>query len=256
MKLMQRCLFQLVCVFAMTGSALADQIPYGNFFGATVDYLNVTEDNNIPGNNSTQKFGPPQIISDTLDFDPVSFVASASSSGSGDLQTDLNDASLSMTIMGKGGNTIQNIIIREGGDYTLSSGGLGTLASVQAAVRFSVQEVNGVPVTPILGSGQLVFTPTGNGGAANGGSYVVPDDSGTAVLWDGFLDFDVTQLVAGATKVEVVLDNTLMVEANNGGTAFIKKKDFSGVAISVPEPATFLSILIGVGCLLRARRGK
>ena len=251
MLAVRRGLAVLFCLGLMAGYAVADQIPYGNFLGATVDYLNVTEDNNIPG-STAPKFGAPQLIVDTLDFDPVSFSASATSAGG--FMSDLNDATLSMTIMGKGGTTIDRIVIREGGDYTLSSGGLGTLASVAAAVRFSVQEVNGVPVTPILGSAEVVFTPTGSGGAVNGGRYTVPNDSGTAVLWDGFLDYDVTQLVAGATKVELVLDNTLTAEADNGGNAFIKKKDFSGVTITVPEPAALLSLVVGACCLMFARR--
>ena len=229
-------------------SALTAAILYGDFDGTTVMYLDVTESNAT----DEQKFGPPNIFGDQLDFNPTNFRAQSSDAAV------IEDSQLNMTIMSKGDNTISQIEIDESGDYTLS--GLGdaqALATVGANVQFSVTHVDGVTISPIVvGSSQVVFTPNADG------EFSLPADAGTAVAWTGSLDYDIDALLAeagvdgAATKVEVVLDNTLTATAADGGAAFIAKKDFRGLTITVPEPSSsglLFAAIAGLATCLRRR---
>ncbi len=98
------------------------------------------------------------------------------------------------------------------------------------------------------GAATMFFTPDATG-------QFSLDDEGisTAAPWAGTLniniaDFLTDAMVKGfATKIEFTIDNTLTAAAADGGAAFIAKKDFNGVTITVPEPSTV--ILLG-GALL------
>ena len=219
-------------LFLFTSSALVNAaIIYGDFDGNTVMYLDVTESNGT----DEQKFGPPEIFGDQLDFNPTNFRVQS------DGAAIINDSQLNMTIMSKSTDQpITEILIDEGGDFTLS--GLGdaqAVATVGANVQFTVTHVNGSVLSPLcVDSDQVVYTPNANG------EFSLPDDQGTATPWEGNLDFDVAALLAScgvsgnATKVDVVLDNTLTATAANGGAAFIAKKDFRGLTITIPEPSS------------------
>lgn len=206
-------------------------IMYGDFSGNTVMYLDVTESNGT----DEQKFGPPEINGDELDFNPTNFRAQSDSAAV------INDSQLNVTIMSVApDNQIRQILIDEGGDFTLSGlGAAEAVATVGTNVRFTITRAEGQPVSPAcIGEAQLVFTPNANG------EFVLPADRGTGVPWNGSLDYDVHALLAScgvagdATKVEVVLDNTLTATAAGGGAAFIAKKDFRGLTITVPEPSS------------------
>ena len=128
----------LVVVSLATRNASAVTIDYGDFIGATVDFLAVSETN--PGTDAL--FGAPSVLGDVLDFDPKGFAASAS----GGTASQIVDGQLNVTVMSKSNDTpISNIILREAGDYSLA--GLGPAeasAGVGAAVVVSVVQVNGV----------------------------------------------------------------------------------------------------------------
>src|SRR5262245_47269794 len=51
------------------------QINYGSFFGATVDYINVTEQSTT--GDPIPLFGPPTLSFNSLDFNPTGFDAAA-----------------------------------------------------------------------------------------------------------------------------------------------------------------------------------
>ncbi len=228
-----------VCLLGLLStSSNAFMANYGDFAGTTVMYLDVTESN--PG--LTALFGAPLIIGDNLDFNPVGF--SASSSGAAVVV----DAQLNTTIMSNNVNQpITQINFNEAGDYTLA--GLGPAlanATVGMNVMVDVIEVNGSPTFVSGGSYTMTFSPAS--------SFSLPGDLGTAVPWTGNLMVDVSAIAAGATKVQVVLDNTLTASAANGGAAFIAKKDFRGLTITVPEPATMSIFSIAVLGLMGLRR--
>ena len=244
----------LVAVYLCAAQAQAIIIDYGDFTGDNVMYLDVTEDTRTSPN---ALFGAPSIQGDTLDFDPTSFSAGVSSS-TGTSESLIVDGQLNFTLMSNDNATgLENLIITESGDYTLAGlGNAQATASVAAPVRWTILEVDGAPLTtPVSGADSLVFTP-------NGGSYALPGDIGTGVLWDGELDVDIAAFAAGeginglVTKVEFVLDNTLSVAAADGGSASIFKKDFSGVTITVPEPSSIALVGAGLLALLGIRRKK
>ena len=128
------------------------------------------------------------------------------------------------------------------------------MASVSTDVNFTVTEIGGVPTVVPAGSGIMIFTPDAS-----------PDDPGqfsldnfgnvTAETWTGALDLDVAAFLADnnidglATKIEFSIENVLEATAANGGAAFIAKKDFNGVSITIPEP-TSLGLLGTLLCCL------
>ncbi len=246
-----------ICV---ANPARAFVMNYGNLNGTTVMYLQVTESNT----DTVAYFGSPDITGDTLDFDPVNFkVQSSGAQGS-----QIKDGQLNFTVMSQANAAgITQMVIKEAGDFTISAiaNQIG-IASAATTVNFSVTHVNGAALpAPCSATGvRMPVTPLGTGvnNVPFGGSYTSPGDVGTAVPWSGTLNFDVAALLAScgvagvATKVEVALDNTLTANSANGGSAFIAKKDFNGVSITVPEPTlvgSILSILAGSAMLIRRR---
>jgi hypothetical protein len=227
-------------------------INYGNFNGANVMYLQVTEDTR---DEPMALFGPPTVQGDLMDFDPPSFTASAGPN----MPSDITDGQLNFTIMSNL-NTfgIDQLIVEEAGDFTLV--GLGPAfaqATVGTTVRYKVTHVDGNPLgVNCDGVGNMVFVPVGSGG---NGDYRTPVDNGTAVPWEGNFTADITALLAScninglATKVEVVIDNTLTAFATGGGSAFIAKKDFSGVTVTIPEPS-MICLVLGAICTLTSLR--
>ncbi len=218
-------LLAIAACLAAASFSHAITIPYGDFNGDTVMYLAVTEDTFSQPN---ALFGQPAIQGDVLDFDPTDFFAEVNSS-TGTSASETVDGQLDFTIMSiDPSNRISHVVIREAGDYTLAGLGSAAMAEVTVStpVRYTVTEVNGAPITPIVGLEDLVFTP--------GDSFSLPPAGSGS--WDGLLNIDLDSIAPGATKVEIMLVNTLTAEAANGGSAFIAKKDFSGVTITIPEP--------------------
>ena len=91
----------------------------------------------------------------------------------------------------------------------------------------------------------IVFSPAD--------SFSLPDNAGAAVPWTGYLNIDIAAIAPGATKVELALDNSLTAATNNGGSAHIAKKDFSGLTITIPEPAAGALWVAGLILGLAAR---
>jgi len=217
---------------------------YGAFSGATIDYLDVTESNT----GATALFGAPSVSGDLLDFDPIGFVAASSGAAV------ITDGQLNFIVMSKRpSQPITTLVFNESGDYTLAALSGLAKATVGMAIRVNVLEVNGVPMHTAGTTQTMTFAPVGSGG---NGTYLTPANVGTAVPWSGNLVYDVSAIKAGATKVEVVLDNTLTSEGANGGSARIAKKDFSGVTVTTPEPssASMFLVLTVAGSLLARRK--
>jgi len=246
--------FVAALVVAGVGSgASAAPINYGDFGGLTVDFLQVTEDSTsdpLP----PALYSAPVVSGDSLDFNPVSFNASAS----GAAGTDTTEGVLTMMMMSHAGHFIDMIQFQEAGEFTISGLAGNASVSVSATFTLDILEVDGVAIAPLNIVTPMVFSPSG------GDFDLVSDGPGPLVngIWTGDLMVDISQalidnnilFVNGATKVSVSFDNTLMAQSEAGTSAFIAKKDVGGVGITViPEPASLLLLAAGGFCMLGRR---
>ena len=240
-----------LCLAAMASPVSADMFSYGDFTGNTVMYLDVREDTRDTPN---PLFGAPDIKGDKLDFDPTMFRAGPISDGSV-----VVDAQLNFTLMSNSNDAgITDVIIEENGDFTLSGlGNAEALATVGTNVNFTVLEIDGLPAPLGLpdGSAMMMFSPDA------AGQFSLDDEGiSTAAPWSGMLNLDIAAFLASnnvggtATKIEFAIDNTLTAAAANGGSAFIAKKDFNGVSITVPEPSSLTLLGSLLLCYLGLRR--
>jgi hypothetical protein len=219
---------------------------YGNFTGNTVVFQNVNESTIT---NNSALFGAPIVVGDSLAFRSMTF-GSTSSNGS----IDIEDGRLSTIIQATQGNFITSFFIQEQGDYRFINGGAGTTASVSLALFVSVFDVNGVALSaPASTSINGIFNPS------NGTFDAVNDPTpGGNVIWSGNGTINIAAFLASrgisgnATRISVVLDNTLTTTSEVGSIAFIKKKELDGVTITVPTPGA--AALLGLGALAAGRR--
>jgi len=233
--------------------SLAAPINHGDYSGATVDYLQVTEDTNT--GDTQPLFGAPNVSGDSLDFDPVGF--SASSSGGG--VPDQTDGQLSFMIVAKDGQQINSISFSEAGDTSLARGVGSTddaYTSVTSSIFIDIVEVNGAPINGINVVGAMTFSPSD-------GDYLLSTDGGGNITynteWTGsyHLDLSTVDGINGlVTKVNVNLDNVLTASSDTNSSAFIAKKDFDGVTITtnIPEPTTALLAVFGLLATACSRR--
>ena len=206
----------------------------------------------------------PIVSADTLDFNPNTFEAQCplpSCTGG----STLVDDTLTFTIQANSGQIIDDIILSEAGDFSLSTFIPNDLAvtSVAANIFIDILEIDGIAVNNINANDTMVFT--------NGGSFIrshAADGVGTSGgAWTGLLNIDLDAIIAGAgatgnaTRVTLNINNTLTAFAGDGlggpgaALAFIEKKDFDGLAVTVvPEPGTALLMGLGLVGLASVRR--
>jgi hypothetical protein len=254
-------LFGVALIATLLSSVVAHSAPinYGNFSGATVDYLDVTEDANSAG-DFPPLFGPPSVSGDSLDFDPVGFSASAT----GAAGNDLTDGNLKFMVAAHAGKAINNIQLAEAGDLTLLGFGTdATFVGVTALGVIDISEVDGVGIPVISKPFALSFSPSG-------GTFGLATDGGGGPLfngtWSGSLAIDINQILTdenqpfnfGATKISINLDNSLTALSELGTFSLIAKKHFGGlsVTVNIPEPSTlalFGTMMMGVLVFRRAK---
>ena len=243
MKIQRLILASVLAAFACA-SARAAQVDYADVDADSMMFIEIGEDTTTDG----PLFGQPTHGGgDRLDFNPVMFEATASDG------SEIVDSQLSFTVMSKPGEAISNITFTESGDYQLAGVGAAMAsAEVSSNIFWEVVEIDGSSVAPITGSVEMVFSPSD-------GDYELGTDPNSSA-WNGFVDVDVAGFLSGegvagnATKVEFTLDNTLLVSAGGGGSALIKKKDFDGLVINIPEPSGGLLLIVGLLGLVRRRR--
>ncbi|MCA9240311.1 MAG: hypothetical protein KDA37_08935 [Planctomycetales bacterium] len=238
-------------MFAFAPTIAPAAILHGNFPGATVDYLDVSEDTNT--GDALPLFGAPTVSGDALDFNPLGFSASAS----GENGVDQTDGQLLFTIMGKTGNGISNILLAEAGDVSLTGFGTdATFAAVTTNITIDILATDQGPVNINYQTSISNFSPSG-------GSFGQLTDGGGGPLfssnWSGAVLIELGPILTNnghvgeiATKVNVNLDNVLSALSERGTVATIAKKDFdaSGFSVriqtNVPEPATAVLALSGL----------
>lgn len=228
------------------------------WMGDTVWYAGVSESNNA----MEERFGAPTGVSgDSIDFTPQNFEASVDSPGAGNQESHIVDSQLTFMVIAKPGNAINNMQFSEAGDTTLFGFPNDLVfTSVTAELFVDVVEIDGQPYGGVLNlSESLSFNPSN-------GDYQIGVDGAPnyATAWSGAATIDIRQALIdmnipfdlGVTKITVTLDNTLTAAAENGSSAFIKKKDFDGLIITtnVPEPATALLAFAGLAGLGVVRR--
>ena len=212
--------------------ASASSLNYGDKVGADIIYRQVSEDSVT---DPVPLYGDPAISGNALLFTPVNFGAFASNG-----LLDITDSTLTTMIEAKPGKRIRQVAFAEAGDYSLvGSGTAATSAIVRAPYFVRVVEVDGNPITPILFTSSLTFTPSG-------GDYYLPGDAGSGQTFVGttLINLDAILANAGvsgqATKVFFSMDNQLTATSELGTISFIKKKTADGVTITtiIPEPTS------------------
>ncbi len=231
-------------------------IDYGDFAGATVTFIGVTESSLT---DDVPLYGKPTVGGDTLSFGPVGF-----GSYSADGSVDTTDGQLSMDIEAAPGEYIDQIYLDEAGDVTMQ--GIGSAAAYASVnipgVFLRVDEVDGTPIGGVSDIAYMVFSPSdgdwtlADDGQSYGGSLMGLDE-----VWEGRLTVDVTALLqdAGisgrATKMYITWNNRLRTMAEVGIDEVLISKKLASVRVTtqeIPEPATLVLLAIGSVVLLLA----
>jgi hypothetical protein len=225
---------------ALAPAANAASISYGTFAVPPAMFIDVTESS---GTDPVPLYGPPTPFAYGLDFDPTSFVATATGGGA-----DVTDGQLNYTIMSPG---LLSLNVSESGDYSIAGPAPTASVFAGASARATVTQINGVNVAPFQ------LTPV-NGSVG----FSIPPNQ-VVQPWAVGLTMNVGAQVAAqfgagarATKVEIVIDNTLLALSSQGTLAFIAKKDFFVDHDIVPEPTSLglaSMVLCGLG-MARKRR--
>ncbi len=229
----------------------ATPINRGAFVGTNVTYVDVTESSATdPGQVTAGPlgglFGEPTVSGDALDFNPKNFSASAS----GAAGNDITDSNLQFAVHAKPGKGISSLGFSERGDATVAGLSNDAFASVSATIFVEVTELNGIPTSIDLPVISMAFTPSD-------GTYQLSVDGtgpSTTFAFSGAAFIDIGPYIpfgTTATKLYISLDNTLTASSQAGTSAFIQKKDFGGVSITVdtfniPEPATVSIVLLAL----------
>lgn len=234
-------LFICLAIAALTMSATARgaTINYGDFLAPGVMFQAVTESS---GTDPVPLYGPPTPFPIGLDFDPMNFT----STSTGGL-ADITDGQLNFTIMSApGGPPINFVSVFEAGDYSLAGlgGNAATSVFAGAILRATIVGVNGVPVAPIS-------VPPVNASFSDG----LPPAQ-IASPWSLGLTANIAAALGpgqNATKVEVVINNSLVTTSQPNTLAFIAKKEFR-IDTNIPEPSTlFVAAIASIGAFVFSR---
>jgi hypothetical protein len=228
-----------LCATAASGASISypDQGP----ISPGVTFTNISESS---GTDPVPLYGAPTAFPVGLDFNPMSFTAFGTGGSS-----DITDGQLNFTVQGDTSMSqlvaISSISLLEAGDYSLA--GMGTSATqalAGAIIRVTVTQIDGVNVAPILlipSNASVGFNLAANPGIVQPWSLGISINVAAQLSSMGF--------TAGATRLDVVIDNDLFALSQATSLAEIAKKEFqievTPNVVTVPEPAT--CFLLGLG---------
>ena len=263
-------LASIVVLLIGAPAVIAAPINYGDFMGDNVMYLDVSEEANSVG-DTAPLYGPPVVVGDSLDFDPLGFDASATGFGG----NDITDGQLSFGVMAKPGKILTSLSISEAGDTTLLGlvpiNSIGAYTSVTATGVLDIFESLGVPINNISVPFSLTFTPSD-------GDYILGVDGAGGpryhTIWEGSVFLDLNAILAAngfpnrrATKISINMDNVLTALSEENTFAVIAKKDVGGLSITIngpnpnpggnpdiPEPASVVLAALGLLGVAAGRR--
>jgi len=200
-------------------------VNHGDFLGTSVDFNDVSETTQS-GGDAEPLWGAPTLAGsgDQLLFTPIAFISQCAAGAS-----DTTSSELTTTISAHPGGHIDNIMLAENGDVTLTKfppfGDATTNASAALSGTVTVTETTSGPITPVVIPFTGTFTPSA--------SFALPTSFGTK-LWSGNITINVSASVANATVAVLALDNDLAANCGAGNTsAKIQKKVVSGPAVAI-----------------------
>ncbi len=218
----------LFSILLLAAPAAYGQVNHGDFLGAGVDFLQVTETTQSSGDLAVLWDAPTLASGTALSFAPPAYVSSCAA-GSSDTTSSL----LTMDVSSQGGAAIETIAFGENGDATLTKfppfGDPTTNTNASLLGTATVTETTSGPIAPVV----IPFT----GAFVPADTFALPANFG-ASTWAGSLTIDVAAVVPLATRVTLAVDNTLSSNCGAGGTiGEIQKKGVTGPTITLgPAP--------------------
>ena len=224
-----------------SASSWADIVEYGDFTGASVEFIAVSEvsDSIGPGvGQVSDLFGAPVISGDTLVLTPEQFDADQSGLGTSSL-----DSQLTFQLEAQAGFEIVEVIFSEFGNYSLTT----PFATGQAGVGVVA---NGFVTTDAATTDESFTFST---------SQTSADGFITSGVWDESFSIGIDP----ASSATVVLNNTLLASAFTAADTGVINK--AGVTIevvtqaasttAVPEPSSLgLVVMTAAGLVIRRKR--
>jgi hypothetical protein len=245
----RRCAGIALLLAGMAAAADAASISYPNV-GPVVPGYTFTNIVESSGTDAVPLYGapdPPTGVPFGINFTPDMFTSSASGG-----VTDITDGQLNFSINApapSGGVTL--IKFREGGTFALSGTGTSATQALGGAIlRATILEINGVAVAPINlapSSASVGFNLVTSPGQ---GLWIISSTMNVAAQMAG-LGFAPAQI---ATKVDVVINNSLVTTSQAASTANIAKNRFE-ISLT-PEPHSMAlagMAMCGLG-FVRSRR--
>ncbi len=240
----------LVCAALFSSSALAASINYGDFADIPSGSITFTQVIESSGTDPVPLYGAPIAVVNDLEFNPLGFTSNSTGGGA-----DITDGQLNFGLMAEPGTAFSDVGIAEFGDYTLFGSGTA-ITSVGAGlfIQVTITEVDGSPIVPVVAANVNVSV-----------AFDLIADPGLNQPWSLAASIDIEQFlvdegigfVLGATKADVVLNNTLASISEASSVAFIAKKGFVVDVTVVPEPTTAMLAVFaftGLGLIAGRRR--
>lgn len=232
-------------VFASSASAT---VIYGDYLGAgnAPDFLGVQETTNSfvgdPANNIPDPeplFGAPIRVGNALLFFPSQYSSSSAGSSPG---ADTTSGTIQLTIKAKPGFFLDDLTIREFGDWSLTGVGTAATSARASGSLFVTDLMNGNVYSDLM----TVTSTTG----PETNPFELPNE--TNGNWEGVVNINLSGL--GISMIQLTFNNILQTSSEDGTTAFIQKKIVNGPAVSIEIPAPAGVSALALAGLVAARR--